>query len=272
MGFRQGCSGYRTAGDGRIVKRPVHQTLIDARRKSPGFLWLVDPDKIDANNPDPRWARAKEIGVTAFLVGSSQDGKTDLDKPLAVLREHVTLPLILFPGSASQVSPHFDAVLFLTLLSGRNPEYLVGEQVKGAPLIREFGIEPIPTGYILVDTGTETSVAKRSATKPIPENQVESICEHALCGEYMGHAFIYLEAGSGARQPIAASVIEQVKSEISIPLIVGGGMKTPAACTNTVVAGADFVVVGTALENDWSEELLIGMVTATTGPKKAVKV
>lgn len=254
------------------MKRPTYQTLIDARRTAPGFLWLVDPDKIDANNPDPRWARAGEIGVTAFLVGSSQDGQTDLDLPLAVLREHVTLPLILFPGSASQVSPHFDAVLFLSLLSGRNPEYLVGEQVKGTPLIREYGIEPIPTGYILVDTGTETSVAKRSATKPIAEDRVGWICEHALCGEYMGHSFIYLEAGSGARQPIATGVIEQVKAAISIPLIIGGGLKTPASCADAVAAGADFVVVGTALENDWSVDLLTGMVGATTGPKKAVKV
>lgn len=254
------------------MNRPTYQRLIDARRSAPGFLWLVDPDKIDADNPDPRWARAGEIGVTAFLVGSSQDGKTDLDKPLAILREHVSLPLILFPGSASQVSPHFDAVLFLSLLSGRNPEYLVGEQVKGTPLIREYGIEPIPTGYILVDTGTETSVAKRSATKPIAEDQIVRICDHALCGQYMGHSFIYLEAGSGAREPIAPSVIERVKAEIAIPLIVGGGLKTPLACASAVTAGADFVVVGTALENDWSVDLLTGMVEATRASKKAAKV
>jgi putative glycerol-1-phosphate prenyltransferase len=254
------------------VKRPTYQKLIDARRRAPGFLWLVDPDKIDASNPDPRWARAGEIGVTAFLVGSSQDDEANLDKPLAILREHVTLPLILFPGSASQVSPHFDAVLFLSLLSGRNPEYLVGEQVKGTPLIRAYGIEPIPTGYILVGTGTETSVAKRSQTRPIAEDQADSICDHALCGEFMGHAFIYLEAGSGARKPIARSVIERVRAEISIPLIVGGGLKTPDACADAVSAGADFVVVGTALETDRSEDLLSGMVEATIAPKKTVKV
>jgi putative glycerol-1-phosphate prenyltransferase len=254
------------------VERKTYQKLIDARRKAPGFLWLVDPDKIDADNPDPRWVRAGEIGVTAFLVGSSQDDKANLDKPLAILREHATLPLILFPGSASQVSPHFDAVLFLSLLSGRNPEYLVGEQVKGTPLIRAYGIEPIPTGYILVDTGTETSVAKRSETKPIPEDNVDLICDHVLCAEFMGHALVYLEAGSGARKPIARSVIERVRAETSIPLIVGGGLKTPAACANAVSAGADFVVVGTALENDRSVDLLTTMVEATCTTRKAVKV
>ena len=254
------------------MKHPIYQRLIEARRRAPGFLWLVDPDKIDVRKPDPRWARAGEMGVTAFLVGSSQDDEANLDSSLAVLREHATLPLILFPGSASQVSPHFDAVLFLTLLSGRNPEYLVGEQVKGTPLIREYEIEPIPTGYILVDTGTQTSVAKRSQTKPLSQSRVDLICDHALCAEYMGHAFVYLEAGSGAGRPIESSVIERVKAEITIPLIVGGGLKTPEACAHAVSAGADFIVVGTALENDRSVGLLSGMVEAINVTKRAVKV
>lgn len=254
------------------MKRPTYQRLIDARRRAPGFLWLVDPDKIDAGKPDPRWAHAGEIGVTAILVGSSQDDEANLGRSLAALREHATLPLILFPGSASQVSPHFDAVLFLSLLSGRNPEYLVGEQVKGTPLIREYGIEPIPTGYILIDTGTETSVARRSATQPIPESKIDLICDHALCGEFMGHSFIYLEAGSGARKPITLPVIERVKAEIAVPLIVGGGIKTSESCARAVSAGADFIVVGTALENDRSEDLLTGMVEATTASKRVVRV
>jgi phosphoglycerol geranylgeranyltransferase len=238
------------------VTGPALQTLLDARRTGPGFLWLIDPDKIDTRRPDPRWETASETGVTAFLVGTSQSGNDGFDCAVAFLRKHTRLPLILFPGSASQVSPHVDAVLFLSLLSGRNPDYLVGEQVKGTPLLRDYGIEPIPTGYILVDTGTLTSVARQSGTHPIPESEAESICDHALCAQYMGKALVYLEAGSGAKAPIGGALIRRVKDSIAIPLVVGGGIRTPEACANAVGAGADFVVVGTALETDRSGELL----------------
>ena len=179
--------------------------------------------------------------------------------------KHASVPMILFPGSAAQVSPHVEAVLFLTLLSGRNPEFLVGQQVKGTPLVRDYDIEPIPTGYILVDTGTTTSVAKHSNTAPIPESELISICDHALCAQYMGQSFVYLEAGSGAQRPISARVIESVRKEIEIPLIVGGGIKTVGACQDAVGAGADFVVVGTALEVDQSENLLRELSDAVRG-------
>lgn len=242
---------------------PVLRTLLDARRTGPGFLWLIDPDKIDTRRPDPRWETASETGVTAFLVGTSQSGNAGFDCTVAFLRKHTRLPLILFPGSASQVSPHVDAVLFLSLLSGRNPDYLVGEQVKGTPLIRDYGIEPIPTGYILVDTGTQTSVASESGTHPIPEDDIESICDHALCAQYMGKTLVYLEAGSGAKNPVGGTVIRRVKDSISIPLIVGGGIRTAEACAMAVRSGADFVVVGTALEFDRSAVLLQEMCEVT---------
>jgi len=201
--------------------------------------------------------------VTAFLVGTSQSGNDGFDCAVAFLRKHTRLPLVLFPGSASQVSPHVDAVLFLSLLSGRNPDYLVGEQVKGTPLIRDYGIEPIPTGYILVNTGTQTSVASESGTRPIPESDIDAICDHALCAQYMGKALVYLEAGSGARTPINGTVIRRVKDSIAVPLIVGGGIRTAEACAKAVQAGADFVVVGTALESDRSGGLLHELCEAT---------
>lgn len=244
---------------------PIYRQLIEARRESPRLLWLVDPDKVAPRRPDPRWAIAGECGVAAILVGTSQGDNPNLDCSIASIRKHATVPLILFPGSAAQVSHHVDAVLFLTLLSGRNPEFLVGQQVKGTPLVRDYGIEPIPTGYILVDTGTATSVAKHSNTTPIPESEVPSICDHALCAEYMGQSLVYLEAGSGALRPIVASVVKSVRNAISIPLIVGGGIKTPDACCSAVNAGADFVVVGTALENDQSIELLRELSDAVRG-------
>ena len=235
---------------------PIYRQLLESRRESPRLLWLIDPDKVQPRRPDPRWAIAAECGVAAILVGTSQGDNPGLDCSIASIRKEATVPLILFPGSASQVSPHVDAVLFLTLLSGRNPEFLVGQQVKGAPLVRDYGIEPIPTGYILVDTGTLTSVAKHSDTAPIPESELVSICDHALCAQYMGQSIVYLEAGSGAERPISPRVIQAVRKAVEIPLVVGGGIKTPEACQRVVHAGADFVVVGTALEVDHSENLL----------------
>jgi phosphoglycerol geranylgeranyltransferase len=180
--------------------------------------------------------------------------------------------MILFPGSAAQVSAYVDAVLFLMLLSGRNPDYLVGEQVRGTPLVRDYGIEPIPTAYLLIDTGTETSVVRESRTVPMPEDDTDSIRHHALCGQYMGQKFIYLEAGSGADRPIAPQVIETVKREIDVPLIVGGGIQTPEACAAAAVAGADFIVVGTALERDTSPELLSEMTGAVHHKRGRVRV
>jgi phosphoglycerol geranylgeranyltransferase len=243
----------------------VFQQLLDARRESPRLLWLVDPDKVEPRRPDPRWAIAAECGVAALLVGTSQGDNPNLDCSIASIRRHASLPLILFPGSAVQVSPHVDAVLFLTLLSGRNPEFLVGQQVKGTPLVRDYSIEPIPTGYILVDTGTATSVAKHSNTAPIPQAEITFICDHALCAQYMGQSVVYLEAGSGAANPISPRVIEAVRREIDIPLIVGGGIRTPDSCRIAVQAGADFVVIGTALENDRSEQLLRELSDAVRG-------
>jgi phosphoglycerol geranylgeranyltransferase len=252
------------------LKRPIYQTLLERRRRSPGFFWLIDPDKIDTRRTDPRWAQAAEIGVTAILVGTSQDNGIDYGRIVGTLREHTAVPLILFPGSASQVVPGVDAVLFLSLLSGRNPDYLVDEQVKGTPLICDYGIEPIPTGYILVDTGSSTSVAVRTGTKPIPERKIDTICDHALCAQYMGHSFVYLEAGSGAAQPVAPATIARVRKRIAIPLLVGGGITTPDLCASAVAADADFIVVGTALERDRSSELLSAMVAAVTAPRKVV--
>ena len=245
---------------------PIYSRLLDSRRNGRRLLWLLDPDKIDSRRPDPRWPIADKFGVAAFLVGTSQDGNPDFGVAVASIRKHTNLPLILFPGSASQVSPHVDAVLFLTLLSGRNPDYLVGEQVKGAPLVRDYGIEAIPTGYLLIDTGTTTSVVTRSNTAPLPQNDVSTICDHALCAEYMGQSLVYLEAGSGARHPIDSKLIAAVRGTIRIPLVVGGGMKTPEQCGAAATAGADFVVVGTALELDHSHEFLRELCESVSAP------
>ena len=257
------------------MPRQVLTHLLHARRQAPGFLWLIDPEKTDAASPDPRWEMASDFSASRLFSSARRRTATAIsNRPSPRCRERTDLPLILFSGSAAQVSPHVDAVLFLTLLSGRNPEYLVGEQVKGTPKIRDYGIEPIPTGYILVDTGSaaQTSVALRSHTDPIPERELTTISGHPLCGEYMGHTLIYIEAGSGAKRPVAVDTIRKVKAAIGVPLIVGGGMKTAIQCASAVKAGSDFVVVGTALEHDASTDLLRDMVHAVHSTGKAVNV
>lgn len=253
------------------MKTSVFQDLIRARRQGPRLLWLLDPDKVDSRRPDPRWVAAEELGVAAILVGSSQSGNAHFDVAVETIRRHTVLPLILFPGSASQVSPHVDAVLFLTLLSGRNPDYLVGEQVKGTPLVRDYGIEPIPTGYLLIDTGTSTSVALQSNTSPLPETEIVAVCDHALCAQYMGQQMIYLEAGSGARHPIGVELVAAVRRQVSVSLTIGGGIRTPEQCHAITQAGADFVVVGTALEIDPSSELLQELCSAAHATLSAVR-
>jgi phosphoglycerol geranylgeranyltransferase len=171
--------------------------------------------------------------------------------------------MILFPGSAIQVNKFADAILFLSLVSGRNPQYLIGEQVDGAPLIKSFGIEPIPTAYMLIESGAITSVQYVSQTLPIPADKPGIAQVHALAAEYMGMKLVYLEAGSGAPNPVPLGMISQVKEQISIPLIVGGGLTSPNQVQDAVTAGADFVVVGTALEFNPTTGFLKEMAGAT---------
>ena len=158
------------------------------------------------------------------------------------------IPVILFPGGVNQVNKYFDAMLFMSLLSGRNPHYLIGEQVIAAPIVSDYGIETIPTGYLLIDGGSPTTVEFISGTKPLPPNRVDIIISHALAAQFMGMQLIYLEAGSGALNRVPGDVITKVSNEINIGLIVGGGIRTPEDASEVVNAGASFVVIGTAIE------------------------
>jgi len=166
------------------------------------------------------------------------------------IKAHVKVPVTIFPGNANQVSRHADAILFLSLISGRNPHLLIGEQVKAAPAIKEFGLEPIPTGYMLIESGAPTSVQFMSDTQPIPRNKPDIAKAHALAAEYLGMKMVFLEAGSGAENPVPDNIVRQVKDFISIPIIVGGGIKDPNIARNKVKSGASFVVIGNFLEED----------------------
>jgi len=217
---------------------------------------LLDPDKVDLDRIHLLIRESTARGVDAFLVGSSLLMSSQTELLVREIKQHSDKPAILFPGNNLQVVPGADAILFMSLISGRNPQYLISEQVKGAPLVREFGIEPIPTGYMLIESGRETAVEFVSDTRPIPRNKSDIAKVHALAGEYLGMKYIYLEAGSGALQTVPNEMITAVKEYVSVPLIVGGGIQSPEEAREKVCAGASFVVIGTHLEMEPGYEII----------------
>jgi len=215
-----------------------------------GFIILLDPDKLDQSQIPKRIARYQELGVENYLIGSSQPLVCNIHQTAALIKKHLKYPLIIFPGSPEQITPEADAILFISLISGRNPEYLIGNHVKAAPVLKKIGLKVIPAGYILIESGHRTSVELVSETKPLPADDVKSVVAHALAGEMLGMQYIYLEAGSGAERPVSCEMISAVKKSITVPLIVGGGIRTPEIAAEMVAAGADFLVVGNFLENN----------------------
>ncbi len=229
----------------------IYQKLLDVRdEKGAGFLVLLDPDRMSVSEIVELAQKSEKGGADAFLVGSSLLLSTRFDEAVKEIKANVSLPVIIFPGNANQVSRHADAILFLSLISGRNPHLLIGEQVKAAPAIKEFGLEPIPTGYMIIESGGATSVQFMSDTQPIPRNKPDIVKAHALAAEYLGMKFVFLEAGSGADNPVPDVIIREVKDFISIPIIVGGGVKDPDVAYKKVKSGASFVVIGNSLEED----------------------
>ena len=210
---------------------------------------LLDPDKTTIEEIPSTIERIKTIKVDFIFVGGSFVEKGITDLFVENLKKLSTLPIILFPGDYSQVTNKADGLLFLSLLSGRNPEYLIEQQIKSVPFLKNSTLEIIPTGYILVDGGTNSSVLKISKTKPIPQENIKLATETAVAGMYKGKQLIYLEAGSGAKIPVNEKLISEVKKNISIPLIVGGGIRTKKQLINAYKNGADIVVIGTAFEN-----------------------
>ncbi len=228
----------------------IYSKLLKSKEENgAGFLMLIDPDKIPEDNYLALADAADNCGVDAILVGTSF--MLSVNFPIAVkkIKERTEKPVIIFPGSFAQINQFADAILFSSLLSGRNPTYLIEEQIKGAPLIKRCGIEPIPTGYLLIESGGVTSVLYISGTQPIPREKGDIACAHALAAQYMGMKLVYLEAGSGATDPVPTKMVQQVSSYIDIPVIVGGGLTSPDDCAERVAAGASFIVVGNRLEH-----------------------
>ncbi|MDH4222946.1 MAG: geranylgeranylglyceryl/heptaprenylglyceryl phosphate synthase [candidate division Zixibacteria bacterium] len=235
----------------------VYQRLLRViKEKQAGFLILLDPDRLSPIEiADLAW-RAEKGGADAILVGSSLLLSTHFDEAIKNIKEKVQTPVIIFPGNAIQVSKFADAVLFLSLISGRNPNLLIGEQVKASPVIKEFGLEPLPTGYMLIESGKMTSVQFMSDTLPLPSNKPDIACAHALAAEYLGMKFIFMDAGSGAENSVPASLIKEVRKFITLPLIIGGGIRDPKTAREKVKAGANFVVIGNTLEEKGTDKIL----------------
>jgi phosphoglycerol geranylgeranyltransferase len=209
---------------------------------------LLDPDDFEPAEAG-RIARQAEKtgGVDAVLIGGSLLHTGAFDAFVKAVKRSVSIPVMLFPGDASQLSASADALLYLSLVSGRNPVNLIGEHVKAAPVIRRLGIETIATAYMLIESGTVTSVEKVSKTRPLPRSRPALAAAHALAAQYMGMKLVYLEAGSGARQTVPADMIRKVKSWIGVPLIVGGGIRDAHTARRILAAGADIIVTGNML-------------------------
>jgi putative glycerol-1-phosphate prenyltransferase len=214
------------------------------------FAVLVDPDDVDDAAIDQVAAQADNHGVDLFFVGGSLVTGNRMPATIARLKEKSRIPVVIFPGSIQQVDPSADALLFLSLISGRNPDLLIGNQVLAAPFVKRSGIEAISTGYMLIDGGAPTTVSYISNTIPIPADKNEIAVCTAMAGELLGMHLIYMDAGSGAKKAIPASMIKAVSSNTSLPVIVGGGIRTPEQAYESAGAGATIIVVGNAIEKD----------------------
>lgn len=217
---------------------------------------LLDPDRVDPATAALIAGRAEAAAVDALLIGSSLLTGNTLSTTVQAVKSASRLPVILFPGDVTQLSEHADAVLFLSLISGRNPQYLIGEHVKAAPFLRFHHLEAIPTGYILVGGSALTSVQFISGTLPVPADKPDIAAVHALAGQYLGHKLIYLEGGSGAGQSVPTEMVRQVKAQLEVPLLVGGGIHDPEEAAALYRAGADIIVIGNSFEQDASIERL----------------
>jgi putative glycerol-1-phosphate prenyltransferase len=234
-----------------MLQTSIYQQIANARRENRKLIGiLLDPDKLRLEKVADCLLAIDSQEVDLLLVGGSTVENGDTQALVGKIKELSSLPVVLFPGDFSQITGQADALLFLNLISGRNSEYLINQQVKAVPLLEETNLEVIPTAYILVDGGVETSDAKVSKTEPISPKDEKTILETALAGAYMGNKLVYLEAGSGAKTPIPGSLIAELRSRIDIPIVAGGGIRSHRQMAEAFENGADMVVIGTAFEQN----------------------
>jgi putative glycerol-1-phosphate prenyltransferase len=233
------------------MKSTIYQLLVEKKKQGKkSFAVLVDPDRVNNFVLDELLELSVSAHVDYLLVGGSLVISNYMDECVQHLKQNCDIPVMLFPGNPSQVSKYADALFYLSLISGRNPELLIGQHVLSAPLVKQSGLEIIPTGYIVIDGGAPTTVSYISNAAPIPSDKNDIAMCTAMAGEMLGMKLIYMDAGSGAKRPITESMIKIVSDNIIVPLIVGGGIVHPEKAYLNCKAGADVIVVGNAIEKD----------------------
>ena len=229
----------------------IYKNIQDSISKGEKLLAvLIDPDKFSIESTSSFIRKVNESIATHIFVGGSIVNNDATDSLVSEIKKHTNLPIVLFPGDVSQITDKANALLFLSLLSGRNSEYLIGKHVEAVSKLSKMQLEVISTGYILIESGKETAVEKVTNTKPMPRENIQNIVDTAKAGQLLGMKLIYLEAGSGAREPLTKTIISRVKQELDIPLIVGGGIRSKVQLDHAFNAGAELVVIGTAFEED----------------------
>ncbi len=231
--------------------KKVYENLVAEKAKgSKKLAVLLDPDKMSLSKFEKTLEVSLDAKVDYFFIGGSLIVNDMLDKTLDSIKKACDVPIVLFPGNSYQLSYKADALLFLSLISGRNAELLIGQHVVVAPYLKLSPLEILSTGYILIDGGVPTTVSYMSNSNPIPANKPDIAVSTALAGQYLGSKLIFMDAGSGALNPISTEMIEAVSNSIDIPLIIGGGIKTPEKARKNVEAGADLIVIGNKIEKD----------------------
>lgn len=227
-------------------------TTLHARKATgqKSLALLIDPDKADQESLSILLNRVTTYPVDFFFVGGSLITNYSHARVIATIRQHSQVPVVLFPGNPLHIDASADAILFLSLISGRNPEFLIGQHVVSAPLLRKSGLEILPTGYMLVDGGAQTTVSYISGTTPLPHDKPDVAACTALAGEMLGLQLMYLDAGSGARKPVSANMIRAVSTTVAVPVVVGGGINSGEKAYDALQAGADLIVVGNGIEQN----------------------
>lgn len=234
------------------MKEKTIYTALCGRKRSgkKSFGLLIDPDKVDDDKMDQLLPLAVEASVDFLLVGGSLVISDYLDGCINQIKRRCHIPVLLFPGNSAQVSKYADALLYLSLISGRNPDLLIGQHVVSAPAVKKSGVEIISTGYMVIDGGAPTTVSYISNATPLPADKPEIAMCTAMAGEMLGMKLIYMDAGSGAKTPIREDMIQMVSRNIDVPLIVGGGIRDPEKAYLNCKAGADMIIIGNAIEKD----------------------
>ncbi len=227
-----------------------------AEKRGTAYIVLIDPDTRDEKSLIEFINQLNDADIDGIFIGGSLLIDGEFQRCMTTVKRHSNVPVIIFPGSVQQISSQADAILFLSIISGRNPQYLFGDHVIAAPAIHKQQVEPISTGYMLFDSGRTTTAEFISNTKPLPTHKPEIAMAHALAAQYFGMSTVYLEAGSGADKPVPTSLIKAITTYIDIPVIVGGGIKTPEVAAEKAKAGASFIVTGNVLNKNDDPDII----------------